>query len=73
MHSSTWPIPLQAVDAAQMDPVDDPPDPPPLSILHHLDVPTVDVDEYARATNDLGSRRGLLMAMVVDDGWRWGE
>ncbi|MGI8574573.1 MAG: hypothetical protein ACR2MA_04355 [Egibacteraceae bacterium] len=56
-----------------MDPVDDPPDPPPLSILHHLDVPTVDVDEYARATNDLGSRRGLLMAMVVDDGWRWGE
>lgn len=62
---------LEALDAAHIDAADRAPDPPPLSTLVELGIPTVEPAGYEAAVAGLAGRRALLLAFVASDGWTW--
>ena len=54
-----------------VQPSDEPPPPPRLSILRDAGVPTVDDQAFDRAVKNSEKSRRFFAGLLHDDGWNW--
>jgi len=61
----------EVISSEFVDPSQQSPAPPSISILRDLGIPTVDPDSYARAMRETDDSRRFFAGLVRDDGWPW--
>jgi len=54
-----------------VEPADEPPPPPRLSILRDAGAPTVDDETFRRAVQNAQKSRRFFAGLLRDDGWKW--
>jgi hypothetical protein len=56
-----------------VEPTEEPPPPPKLSILREAGVPTVDDEAFRRAVQNAQKSRRFFAGLLRDDGWEWSK
>jgi hypothetical protein len=56
-----------------VDPAEEPPPPPKLSVLRDAGVPTVDDETFRRAVQNSEKSRRFFAGLLREDGWKWAK